>query len=196
VYGDAMVIDVEWHDLRTYTARRFSQYELLRICFIPQVTTFLRRRLIERVGMVDPTLHYAMDYDYWLRASVRGKLAYHPGVVAKYRLHESAKTVADSTRFFPEIDRVIDRFFEQDNVPAELLSKRNVIHADNLIMTGTAHARAGNFGEAWAYLWKSLRYRWFRPRVFWLLLAMVEATTHISIADTLGERWLKVRGRL
>jgi glycosyltransferase involved in cell wall biosynthesis len=196
VYGDALVIDVEGHDLRTYTARRFSQYELLRICFIPQVTTFLRRSLIERVGIVDPSLHYAMDYDYWLRASLRGKIAYEPRIVAKYRLHGSSKTVADSTRFFPEIDRVIDRFFEQGNVSPELRNKRNVIRADNLLMTGTAYARAGNLREAWAYLRKSLGYSWFRPRTFWFLLAILEATTHISIADGLGERWLKVRGRL
>jgi hypothetical protein len=137
-----------------------------------------------------------MDYDYWLRASILGELAYHPGVVAKYRLHESAKTVASSTRFFPEIDRVIERFFEQGNVPAELHTKRNVIRADNLLMTATAHARVGNLREAWQYLRQSVGYGGFRPRMFWLLLAMFEATTHISLADALGERWLKVRGKM
>lgn len=196
VYGDALVIDVSGRELRTYTARRFSQYELLRICFIPQVTTFLRHHLIERVGIVDPSLHYAMDYDYWLRASLRGKIAYRPGVVAKYRLHETSKTVADSTRFFPEIERVIDRFFEQESAPPKLRRKRNVIRADNLLMTGTAHARAGNVREAWENLRRSFNHSPFRPRIFWLLLAMIEATTRVSIADALGERWLKLRGKL
>ena len=42
-----------------------------------------RRRLLEQVGWLDESLHYSMDYDYWLRAGLR-----HPGASLPARLSD------------------------------------------------------------------------------------------------------------
>jgi glycosyltransferase involved in cell wall biosynthesis len=49
-------------DVPCYSLKRLQQGN-----FIPHPSTFVRRRVFERVGGYDPALRYAMDYDMWLR---------------------------------------------------------------------------------------------------------------------------------
>jgi glycosyltransferase involved in cell wall biosynthesis len=62
--------------------------ELLSYCnwFAP-MSPLVRRRLVDRVGHFDEALSSAEDWDYWIRASRCGVLAYLPGPVAIYRTH-------------------------------------------------------------------------------------------------------------
>ena len=51
---------------------------------IPQPSAFIRRRVVEETGPLDPTLRYFMDWDYWLRAGLRHPIAY----VTSRELHD------------------------------------------------------------------------------------------------------------
>jgi len=195
VYSDAISMSADGKPIRKDWARPFSLYELLRIDFIPQATIFLRRRLIKRTGIVDTSLHYGMDHDYWLRAALTNTFAYHSAEIARYRLHPESKGVAQIVKFNADMERVMDRFFNQPNVPPDIMQKRRSIYADMLLMIATNYARAGQVGEALRYLGKSLRYHSFRPRLFWLLVRIVEAKTHLSISDPLIESWFKFRSQ-
>lgn len=193
VYSNAIRMSADGKPIRKDWARPFSLYELLRIDFIPQSTIFLRRRLIERTGILDTSLHYGMDHDYWLRAALNSTFAYHSAEIARYRLHPESKGVAQIVKFNADMVRVMDRFFAQPNLLPDIIQKRRNIYADMLLMIATNYARAGQLGEAVRYLGKSLRYHPIRPRLFWLVLRMVEAKTHLSISDPLIERWFRFR---
>ncbi len=195
VYSDAISMSADGKPIRKDWARPFSLYELLRIDFIPQSTIFLRRRLIERVGILDTSLHYGMDHDYWLRAALNSRFAYHSAEIAKYRLHPESKGVSQIVKFNADMERVIDRFFAQPNLPPDIIQKRRPIYADVLLMIATNYARADQLSDALRYLGRSLRYHPFRPRLCWLLLRMMEVKTHLSISDPLIERWFKFRSR-
>ena len=94
VYGDARYIGVHDEDQGPYPVEVWSPARLRAECFLAQPAVFVRRRLVERVGLLDEDLHYAMDYDYWLRAVDAGAhFVYLPRVLAKCRIHASAKTV-------------------------------------------------------------------------------------------------------
>jgi len=94
VYGDARYIDESDQDLGPYPVEAWSPDRLREECFLAQPAVFVRRRVIERVGLLDEGLHYAMDYDYWLRMVNTGMRVVHlPRVLAKCRLHGEAKTV-------------------------------------------------------------------------------------------------------
>lgn len=76
LYGRCPIVDqngkeirraITWYKERSL--RKFSYRRLLFENFISQPAVFFRRRLLERVGLLDPNLHYAMDYDLWLRMS-------------------------------------------------------------------------------------------------------------------------------
>jgi glycosyltransferase involved in cell wall biosynthesis len=78
---------------------------------IPQPATFWRRLLTDRVGLLDPSLHYCMDLDLWCRFFAVGA---HPTVIdralATYRLHEQSKTCAQPLRFVETLIQIEKRY--------------------------------------------------------------------------------------
>jgi len=77
-----------------------------------QPSVFFRRELIQAMDpVVDPHLHYAMDYDLWLRLTQDHSLRVVPGHWANYRYHESSKTVGDARKFVSEWYSVSQNFW-------------------------------------------------------------------------------------
>jgi len=111
VYGGAVHIDEQGRELAAYRTQEFSFDRLLRTCFISQPAAFFRAEVFRRFGPLDETLHYSMDYEYWLRiAKSGGRLAHHPGTWAKTRLHSGAKTIAQRLPAHGEILRMLSRY--------------------------------------------------------------------------------------
>jgi glycosyltransferase involved in cell wall biosynthesis len=195
VYADSIFVTENGSPVWTFRARKFSQYELLRANIISQPTIFLRRSLVERTGPLNIHLHFAMDYDYWLRASVHSVFSYVPGVVAKYRLHSDSKTVAKAAQFFPEFETLVEQFFQREDISPELRRQRETIYADFMLLIGTSYAKLGQITGATDYLRKSLRYRLLRPRLLWWFVYVLEATTRIRFSTMLVENWLRLRSK-
>jgi glycosyltransferase involved in cell wall biosynthesis len=195
VYGNAVAIDTHGQHMYRLWSREYSRYVLLRCCFIHQPTVFLRRRTIERNGPVDRSFTYTMDYDYWLRASLHSSFAYNPVEVAAFRLHDASKSVAMVTQFNPESERAVRRFFEQELVPESLSRKRNRIYADLLLRLSVNCARVNDKMGALSYLRRSFSYSLFRPRLFWALLALCDATGKWHLSRNLTEIWNRFQAK-
>ncbi|OGV46869.1 MAG: hypothetical protein A2X46_15940 [Lentisphaerae bacterium GWF2_57_35] len=60
---------------------------------ILQPATFIRREVFEKVGRINESLHYSMDYEYWIRC-VKSKIqfVYQDDCYAKARYHIKNKT--------------------------------------------------------------------------------------------------------
>ncbi|MBI4492339.1 MAG: glycosyltransferase, partial [Chloroflexi bacterium] len=131
VFSDAVLHAHESGERWPYTARPADLVALLRDGnHIPQATSFIRRRALERVGLLDESLHAAMDYDLWLRIALEGQLGYVPGVVlAVQRLHGAAKSLAQAASFGPEFVRVLDSFYSHQGVPPRALAVRRRAYA-------------------------------------------------------------------
>jgi glycosyltransferase involved in cell wall biosynthesis len=70
----------------------------------PQPGMFWRRALV--TSGFDEQWNYDFDHDLYVRLLLDGHRCEHlPATLAKYRLHASSKTVADSKRFEEEFDR-------------------------------------------------------------------------------------------
>jgi glycosyltransferase involved in cell wall biosynthesis len=93
VYGDADHVDRDGRFIAPYPTEPFSLSRLQQTCFICQPAVFFRRRVFDRVGLLDEYFSSAMDYDYWVRIAQRGEIAYCPVRLAQSRLHRGAKTV-------------------------------------------------------------------------------------------------------
>ncbi|MFY8148269.1 MAG: glycosyltransferase family 2 protein [Prochlorococcaceae cyanobacterium] len=108
LYGAADHIDVEDQPFEAYPTT-FWDPELLRhTCFICQPALFFRRRVIEKVGLLDPGLRYCMDYNYWLRLADAGcRFSYLPERLAGSRLYADNKTLSDR----PAVHREIAEMF-------------------------------------------------------------------------------------
>ncbi len=60
--------------------------------WIPQQAAFWRTTAMHRVGYLDEDLHYAMDYEFWLRLGREGTIHYVNEFLGAYRIHHDAKT--------------------------------------------------------------------------------------------------------
>ena len=64
---------------------------------------------MERAGLLDEGLQYAMDYEYWARLALHGARFKHlTQVAAKFRLSANSKTVAHTAEHAEEQLRVLD----------------------------------------------------------------------------------------
>lgn len=107
VYGDANLIDGKGKVLGRFPARQ-TDYRRLRRGYvhIPQQTAFFRADLWRRVGPLDPSFYFAMDYDLWVRLAKISTLKYHPHLWANFRLHTQGKSLVSDDRCYPEMLRV------------------------------------------------------------------------------------------
>ena len=111
VFGNWEVIDAHSHVVTTHTAPAYDLDEQLNGVnrSIAQPTVFFRRSLLDRIGYLDESLDYVMDYDLWLRAARETHFVRVDRVLAQFRHHGQSKTVTEWSRFFREARHVARR---------------------------------------------------------------------------------------
>lgn len=111
VYGDANFIDARGTTLGPCAhIERFDRRRLLHYCdFIVQPAAFFRRNLFQAVGGLDTSLHWTMDYDFWLKASAVSRCQYIPRVLAHYRWLATSKTGMGGPSRLVEVEQVARR---------------------------------------------------------------------------------------
>jgi glycosyltransferase involved in cell wall biosynthesis len=107
LYGQANFIDAEGKVIGHFPAEA-TDYRRLRQGYvhIPQQAAFFRGDLWKKVGPLDPSFYFAMDYDLWVRLSALAPIAYLPRLWANFRLYGDSKTIASDDRCWPEMLRV------------------------------------------------------------------------------------------
>lgn len=115
VYGDYHLIDPAGRILLRKQEIPFDYNILLfGLNYISQPTTFFRRQVFERAGYLDETLHFGLDWEYWLRlASYGAKFAHVPQYLAATRWHQAAKTLAAPPEMFMEHQLIRDRYWSK-----------------------------------------------------------------------------------
>jgi glycosyltransferase involved in cell wall biosynthesis len=169
IYGECDMIDDAGRFLKVYDTRSFDFVELVRstINFIPQPATFLRRRVIEKSGLLDESLSYVMDFDYWLRAGLYHQVEYLPAKLAALRLHASAKSIAQLGRFAVELVQVYEGLFARNNLPPAVLEIKREAMANIHHRAADCAFWAGNFSAARHYVRQSFQLKPWPPRTLW-----------------------------
>lgn len=108
VYGDCNFIDSHDRIIGKFDARQTDLKKLQRgYVHIPQQAFFFRGELWKKVGPLDESIYFAMDYDLWLRLARIAPFRYIPGKVwADFRLHEDAKTITADASCLPEMIQI------------------------------------------------------------------------------------------
>ena len=107
VYGNANIIDENDRVIGLFPARQTNLKRLRRgYVHIPQQAAFFRADLWKKVGPLDASFYFAMDYDLWVRLAQEAPLVYYPKLWANFRLHSDAKTITSDDRCWPEMLRV------------------------------------------------------------------------------------------
>lgn len=111
IYGNANHIDKDDRVIEPYYTEDWDYERLKDICFICQPSVFFRRRIIEKAGLLDDSLNYCMDYEYWLRLGKSADFKRINSTLAGSRMYESNKTLSARIAVHQEInDMLKDKF--------------------------------------------------------------------------------------
>jgi hypothetical protein len=125
VYGDADFVDTAGQFSSRFMTRNFAAPQMFFDHFVPQPAAFIRRRALERVGGLDESLRFCMDYDLWLRIALRGRIEYVPRVWARFRVHPASKGSTLQALRWSETAAILSRFLGQDAVPESWRQNRS-----------------------------------------------------------------------
>jgi glycosyltransferase involved in cell wall biosynthesis len=93
VYGHRIFIDYAGSEIGRAILPAHSKKALCYAGYVPQETMFWRRRVWDKVGPIDTSFQYALDWDFMLRAQDAGfKFKRLRRFYACFRVHEEQKT--------------------------------------------------------------------------------------------------------
>ncbi|MCW5703708.1 MAG: glycosyltransferase family 2 protein [Xanthobacteraceae bacterium] len=96
VYGHRVFIDGDGAEIGRAVLPSHDAKALLYAGYIPQETMFWRRRVWNAIGGFDTSLHYALDWEFMLRAQGAGfKFARARRFIACFRVHDQQKTTSN-----------------------------------------------------------------------------------------------------
>ncbi|HZT19170.1 MAG TPA: glycosyltransferase family 2 protein [Dongiaceae bacterium] len=112
VYGHRIVIDEQGREIGRWVLPRHDPRALAYTDYIPQETMFWRRAVWEAVGPLDASYHYAMDWDFALRAQRAGfRFRRLPRFLGCFRVHAEQKTTSRHDELTCEMARLRARHF-------------------------------------------------------------------------------------
>ncbi len=191
VYGDAIYIDPQGHELELCYGQVFDKHHFLHLSSVPQPAAFLRRTLLEQHGLVDTLLHYALDYELFLRLAWKTDFFYNQTPIATYRIYPSSKTVRNLKRLNSESLMValamVHRYAEQ--LPDKAAQ---TIRSDWYWMGAIRSLDERQYGDALAYSLVAIRSYPLRPRMATFGLKLIDALLHTNLYTGLY-RWWRTR---
>ena len=111
IYSDCNFIDENDNLIGAWKTHKFNYFFNLNYAqMIPQPTIFFRRSILDKIGYLDESLNYLLDYDFLIRVSKK----YHIRRVvdktfANFRLQSSSKTMSQRSRFESELKLIRKR---------------------------------------------------------------------------------------
>jgi Glycosyl transferase family 2 len=96
VYGHRLCVNQEGREIAVWLLPQHNHEAIKWADFIPQETMFWRRRVWDAIGPFDETFHYALDWEFILRAQAKGfKFKRVPRFLACFRVYANQKTTAN-----------------------------------------------------------------------------------------------------
>jgi glycosyltransferase involved in cell wall biosynthesis len=108
-YGDIEHINEQGEFLCRVGLKQISYESLLNVNpDVVQPGSFYNNQYVKEVGYLDENIHFAMDYDLWLRLLKKGKAVKLNEILAEFRLQANSKTVGSGNwkKFWKDIFNV------------------------------------------------------------------------------------------
>ena len=103
VYGEANYVQEDGTDICRYPTLPFDFETLNRCCFICQPAAFMWSDVFQTAGSLNPDLHFALDYDLWMRIAKSYPMLKIDEVLATSRMYRENKTLGKRKPVYMEI---------------------------------------------------------------------------------------------
>lgn len=125
VYGRLARIDEAGHPVPTPILPKdevdFGSAYVIGECIVNQPGAFWQRRIMDQVGLLDESLIYSLDYEYWIRMALAGaKFKRLDPVVAFFRLSPGSKTVGQTASHAEEQFWTLDKLLTDPDLGYKL----------------------------------------------------------------------------
>lgn len=101
IFGD---LELSINGIRQIIGYSSAPSQMLReLCFPFQPTCFFKRSVLENVGFLNTSLHYALDADLLLRVMANVDWVYLPVPLASFRIQHGTKTYTSEEKFAYEL---------------------------------------------------------------------------------------------
>jgi glycosyltransferase involved in cell wall biosynthesis len=112
IYGDCDYINENDEVLFTYKAPSFNFKQLITCCYnyIPPMSAFFRKRVLDMIGLFDPNLNYTMDHDFFIRAGLKCNIRKVNYVLGSFRIHDTSKTKTNILKMRGESYEISKRY--------------------------------------------------------------------------------------
>jgi glycosyltransferase involved in cell wall biosynthesis len=183
IYGDVREVDPQGRPVALKPMAGFGLHSLLLGKNMGQPGVFVSRRTYEALGGLEESLHYALDFEYFLRAwtAFPESGVYLREVLASSRVWELAKTIRKGGEFGAEYRNVLEKYFAQTDLPPEIRAlRRRALGRSVYFRQARLFLQGGNWAGALIPL----------ARAIWLEGSPVEAAKliRISILTWMGRR--------
>lgn len=192
VYGTCRAVDAAGRTLHVTRSGPLDRARLLTSDLpLPQPAIFFRRRLVNRIGLLDPALHLALDFDYWIRAARHGACAYVPAIRATMRHHSGTKSARRYREVLPETLAVLERAWRTWPGPLPPARLRREAIAGAVVAAAIRAYLAGDRPLAGTLAWQGLRTlpHPFRRRTAKALLILADAKLGITLFGRVRAAW-------
>jgi hypothetical protein len=111
VYGEGYLIDEQSRVTRRFPyTEAFNLWKLIYLWDnILQQSAFFRRQIFDHIAPLDEELHYAMDWDLWIRIGKKFRVDYIPEYLGNLREYQEAKTFSGGITRFNELVALMRR---------------------------------------------------------------------------------------
>jgi glycosyltransferase involved in cell wall biosynthesis len=160
LFGDVQEIDDNGCSFSRKSMEGYGLRSLLLGKNMGQPGVFIPRPTYAALGGLAEDLHYALDFEYFLRiwTAYPDAGAYIPCLVASSRIWEAAKTLRKGEEFGEEYRRVLEEYFERPDLPAEVRGlRRKALSHSVYFRQARIFLRGGRLREGLGDLLRAIR---------------------------------------
>lgn len=138
VYGDRALIDENDMEIGVWMLPEHEDAVLTVADYVPQETLFWRRSIWEAAGArLDPSFHFALDWDLLLRfRDVGAEIVHVPRLLGAFRVHDQQKTTGLQSLGVEECARLRRRVHGRDLSADEIMKVTRAYHRRHLFAHG------------------------------------------------------------
>lgn len=183
VFSDCQIIDEHSQVVDAMRGLEFKLSRQLRHNSVPQPTMFFRRQVFDKIGFLDASLQYTLDYEFCIRVGQHFNIKRVPGVLARYRMHQLAKSSSQMDRFFNEWVSIFEWAAQQDDLKSYMPHRASQRRGLAFFNLGIMYYAVGDMPQA--------RSKFFQAAKLYPKLISQPAIWLYLIKSLLGARFMK-----
>lgn len=115
VFGRGKIIDSKDKYVEDYHNLPSNFDTLFDSCDLSQPSVFWRKEIVKELGYFNEQYDFAMDYEYWVRISLKHKLNYIQDYLSNTRTHEDTKTNTQTLKVHKNVIAIEKKYYGKVN---------------------------------------------------------------------------------